>query len=445
MKIERLELRNLGPFEHANIEFQPCTDDEKADIHIFVGPNGSGKSTLLRALAACLGHGEGLMEPARRHNYSRDPSRKTATGAVITAAGERFGIGPNQPPEPLSQIFPSFRRERDVFDGWVFESARHGVLAENWQLQRRATPGTRLDPDTRVPFASFNYLARRLSVDVPPGPVGLELTPFAGTSPLLQWVANEKEKADICRRAGALEEAARYEPTVRRIEHAISDLFEQEMTFGFSRRDNERAYLVLGGREVLPTVISDGMAQILAWVADIFVKLDRIPWKEPEDNSLRPFIALIDEVELHLHPAWQRKILATVARLFPNAQFFVSTHSPQVIASASDAWIYPLRLEDDASKVGKQAVVGEPIPSQVGSSADSILREVMGLETRFSVEVEEWLNKFRQARNRRLGGDEAAQAELDAAAAQLSTYGTETRNIVGQELRQLARLLRGTS
>ena len=50
MKIRKLHLKNIGPFDDAEIEFQPCPEG-KAEIHIFTGQNGSGKTTLLMALA----------------------------------------------------------------------------------------------------------------------------------------------------------------------------------------------------------------------------------------------------------------------------------------------------------------------------------------------------------------------------------------------------------
>ena len=52
------------------------------------------------------------------------------------------------------------------------------------------------------------------------------------------------------------------------------------------------------------------------------------------DNPLNcEAIALIDEVDLHLHPAWQQRVLDDLLRTFPNTQFIVSTHSPQVLTS----------------------------------------------------------------------------------------------------------------
>jgi predicted ATP-binding protein involved in virulence len=77
-------------------------------------------------------------------------------------------------------------------------------------------------------------------------------------------------------------------------------------------------------------------------VADLSLRLETIPWVNTGDVFLQPLILLLDEVDIHLHPKWQRLILPAVQKLLPNAQIFASTHSPFVVGSVKDAWIYRL-------------------------------------------------------------------------------------------------------
>ncbi len=76
----------------------------------------------------------------------------------------------------------------------------------------------------------------------------------------------------------------------------------------------------------------------------------------------RNFILFLDEIEIHLHPSWQRKILPVVQNLFRNGQIFIATHSPLVVASVSDAWVYKL------SRVNGKMQVSEIIQSKAGTS-----------------------------------------------------------------------------
>lgn len=73
----------------------------------------------------------------------------------------------------------------------------------------------------------------------------------------------------------------------------------------------------------------------------------------PEEMLLSPGLLIIDEVEAHLHPRWQSRVLPGIRRLFPNVQIIATTHSPFVLASAPDAKVFTTRLrsERDACEI----------------------------------------------------------------------------------------------
>ena len=87
-------------------------------------------------------------------------------------------------------------------------------------------------------------------------------------------------------------------------------------------------------------------------------------------------IVLIDEIELHLHPAWQQHILSDLTRTFPNAQFIVSTHSPQVLTTLRPEQIVQLSREDGHIFAGRTT---EPT---YGAEAGDVLNVVMGVGQR---------------------------------------------------------------
>lgn len=58
-------------------------------------------------------------------------------------------------------------------------------------------------------------------------------------------------------------------------------------------------------------------------------------------------IVLIDEVELHLHPEWQERIMGILTEVFPKVQFFVTTHSPHILQNAEANQIIPLYFDED--------------------------------------------------------------------------------------------------
>ena len=112
-------------------------------------------------------------------------------------------------------------------------------------------------------------------------------------------------------------------------------------------------------------------------------------------------IVLIDEVELHLHPAWQQRVLADLRRTFPNTQFIVSTHSPQVLTSVPPRQIVELSREDGT------IVAGGTSAATYGAEAGDVLSTVMGVRGRPAD------NAFVQILDRymRLVGDDEGDSE----------------------------------
>jgi len=87
---------------------------------------------------------------------------------------------------------------------------------------------------------------------------------------------------------------------------------------------------------------SDGEKAIITLIADIAYNLSIAHNFENSDGNYlaSPGIVLIDEIEAHLHPTWQRKIVGLLTEIFPNIQFFITTHSPQVIASVNSKSLF---------------------------------------------------------------------------------------------------------
>jgi len=92
--------------------------------------------------------------------------------------------------------------------------------------------------------------------------------------------------------------------------------------------------------------------------------------------------------EIHLRPSLQRKILLVVLSLLKNSQIFILTHSPLVISSIFDAWIYKFTLEN-----GKSHLSGI-VTSKTGFNSTSVLDDVFDVDEDFDVETEKSFNQF---------------------------------------------------
>lgn len=131
--------------------------------------------------------------------------------------------------------------------------------------------------------------------------------------------------------------------------------------------------------------LSDGVRAVFGLVADIAFRCAKL---NPHFGAFAPQqtegIILIDEVDLHLHPAWQQRILGTLQMAFPNLQFIVTTHSPQVVSSVPMECVRIIDLDEDESDSSSSQTQG--VESQ------DILANVF--DTNPAPENDEWVIKL---------------------------------------------------
>ena len=124
-----------------------------------------------------------------------------------------------------------------------------------------------------------------------------------------------------------------------------------------------------------------GYQSMLSWVVDLGKRLF-----EKYPNSENPFnesaVVLVDEIDLHLHPEWQRKVISTVSRVFPNIQFIVTTHSPLVIQSMENVNLYVLRRDGE-----KIVAEHSEFTNFSGWTVEEILRDLMKLDDNIRSDV----------------------------------------------------------
>ena len=85
-----------------------------------------------------------------------------------------------------------------------------------------------------------------------------------------------------------------------------------------------------------------GYQTLITWVIDLVSRMvERYP--DSPDPLAEPAVVLVDEIDLHLHPEWQRKLMGFLTERFPNTQFIATAHSPLVVQAAADANLAVLR------------------------------------------------------------------------------------------------------
>ncbi len=168
-----------------------------------------------------------------------------------------------------------------------------------------------------------------------------------------------------------IEEWRRKKPVMQlqAIRQAVVDCVEEARSFHYDSAYEELHLTLRDGRVTPFRMLSDGYRNIVAMVADIAWRASVLnPHLGRRAPAMAEGIVLIDEIDLHLHPNWQRRVLDDLRRAFPRLQFVTTTHSPFIIQSLEPGEL--VNLDPDASADALYA----------DESPEDIAEKVMGVE-----------------------------------------------------------------
>lgn len=162
------------------------------------------------------------------------------------------------------------------------------------------------------------------------------------------------------------------DPQLEAVREAIQR-FLPEFTDLTVRRSPLRMEVKKNGKSLTINQLSDGEKCLMAMVGDLARRMAIAnPIREnPLDGE---GVVLIDEIDLHLHPKWQRMVVSRLVEIFPNCQFIISTHSPHVITHVHPDNLYVLKQTEAGA-------IAERPSESYGKTVDRVLEDLMGLAT----------------------------------------------------------------
>ncbi len=419
LRITRLDVNEIGPFGQLALTFpkKPTGFEEKAEIHILTGENGTGKTTVLELLI-------GAIEPTP---FLRSKFRHPDQASKFSVWFNSLNI--------LATYLGENGEEFVAFDGSGNAEGGSKILNK----YREALKNNEGFSTAFFAYSGYRKIDHKQLVgvaEITTSPMHGALDFAAPRDPLvlLQWILNLKTKAALSLSQNKLETAARYEASIVSIETAVEKIIGKPIRFEVETEPYDIKVMLDGS--VFPfNNLPDGLKSIISWLADLLMRMDRVKWADDLPIFDRNFLLFLDEIEVHTHPAWQRKILPVLQGLFPNAQIFVSTHSPFVANSVDGAWIHRFAKDGTNSRI-----VGEPLLSEDGKSYSWVLEEVFNVPEKFGVGPTQQLEQFYQQRNDVLNGANGQTLEsMLKLAKNLAAQGDELHLIVEMELRQINR------
>lgn len=404
---ERLVLRNVRCFRETEIELDPR-------VTVLIGENGSGKTTLVEAMAS-LSHGEDEGLPAF-------PLSRKATSGEIS----------------------------------LFESGQRSPAAL-WKQTRRAAPPRRL-PEDRFFFAYGRY--RRVYFPEDDGIIRRSPSPERDLDELVSLGRRRRTVTvfrpdnhllrDLSRYLAALHFASQSDPRLeavwKRLDESLAELGHGIESIIMER--GKTSYIPMVVRNGVPLELrelSDGYQAILVIVFDLILRYVYL-FPLADDPLLGEATVAIDEVDLHLHPRWQRTVVRQLVRLFPNTQFILTTHSAAVVQGAIDAKRRVITLQERQDGTEARALTPKEMKELEGAEIGSVLLEekLFGVDSRYSPKysaVEDRVSRIqKKAQRGRATDEDKTQLFKDLDTLQGLVAADEERRADGSFLSQMTGL-----
>ncbi|QSB01116.1 AAA family ATPase [Methylomonas sp. EFPC1] len=218
----------------------------------------------------------------------------------------------------------------------------------------------------------------------------------------------------------------------------LPDVSDIRISTPSEKSPNPRVEFNLPDGWLLLSQLSLGYQTMTAWMVDLAAQLFKHYPNSPNPIA-EPAVVLIDEIDLHLHPKWQRTIMAYLSERFVNTQFIVTAHSPLIVQAAENANIVVLKREGDSVKIHQH-------PQDVkGWRIDQLLiSDLFDLPSARSPHYENLLNQRRQilSQAQLTDTDQAKLSELECQIGELPTAETPEDIDAMNIIRRAAELLK---
>jgi len=184
--------------------------------------------------------------------------------------------------------------------------------------------------------------------------------------------------------------------------------------------------------------VSLGYSSLTAWMVDLARRMfERYP--HSETPLTEPAIVLVDEIDLHLHPSWQRNLMDLLRKRFPRTQFIVTAHSPLVVQASAKANIALLRKKGDEVEIVNDVVNVE------GWRVDQLLTsDLFDLPSPYSAELAPLIDERKRllSKSRLTAEDRKRLNELKAKIGELPSGQTAEEIELMNTIRQAAQLIK---
>lgn len=376
MFLRSLSIKNLRSISDMTLSFENMNGTGQVSTRkqtLLIGQNGTGKTSLLRAIALLTAGSNALGELlGQTDDWIRNGEDQCVLNAVLVNKKEeqraiqlilQRGL-------TLREVLNQNEATLDLLEG-ALEHADRNYFVVGYGASRRLNTGEKAWLSSRESYnnSRSNNVATLFRNDA-------ELNPLTAWAIDLDYQANSPtEGLAIIRESleGLL-------PGIR-----------------FNQIDKQNKQLLFESTDgLIPLhLLSDGYQNMTAWIGDLLYRISST-FRDYKTPLQARGLLLIDEVDLHIHPVWQRHLLQFLKTKLPNLQLVATTHSPLTAQQASEGELYILQREESNQTV-LEPFRGNP---QKMLLHQLLMSDAFGLQTDESLAVETDKNKYRALRDK---------------------------------------------
>lgn len=347
MKIESMTINNICGIKHLNLTFND-------HLNLICGENGVGKTTILKSISYYFI--EGNKSYIKKHYGAEKGSVDLCFTKNINYHYEVTDFIPGNIQRHTSDLqfsnhllyFPTSRTIK-------YEKINSVPVLQN------------IDSDIDKNYHSTNLLLLGAGNDIKKWYVNVYVFSKVGSLNV-----HQQKNLELCNKIfGLLDESTSIETVDPNCEILL-------------RQKDKKIYFEM---------LSDGYKSC---IIIIFGVIKEVEYRFPDIDAIDfNGIIMIDEIDLHLHPQWQKKLVKILKKIFPNAQIIATTHSPSILQTAKSKEIIPLYKDDNGDIHVKELHLGEY--GLQGWTLEEIMKDVMGMKSTTSDLYAQTIKEFDNA------------------------------------------------
>lgn len=334
MRITELHLRNFKCFEELNLKLHPR-------FNVLVGVNGVGKTSLLEAIRVAIGslylgldkYEDRIESPGIVNDDVRLSGLEQQFPVVVHAKGM---MDSSQKEGAETEV--EWERRLKTREGKTLYRDAKQMLSASREMQDRIRKQEEVNIPLVAYFSTDRYKKERRDIKIEPNGSRLRgyynaLDQTTNIRYFLNLYATETlDELQSGEKSLLLEAVNQSVKECVNCKDVRCFLKQQELVMEYENGDKMPFHL-----------LSDGVRSTLAMAMEIALRCYLL---NPHLKSLAPSqtkgVVLIDELDLHLHPSWQKHVATDLRRAFPQLQFVVTTHAPLILSSLDDCFIFSI-------------------------------------------------------------------------------------------------------